>query len=602
MKEQKNFPIETIRHSSAHLFAAAIQALYPDVKFGVGPVVEHGFYYDMELGQSISKENFKEIEKKMDELKKKDIPFIREEISIEEAKKLFSDLDQTYKVQLLEDIEKYGTTKVGEQEEGVLQEGKNIISIYKTGDFVDLCRGPHVDSTRDIGIIKLKSVAGAYWRGDEKNPMLQRVYGYAFPTKDELFTHLKMVEEAEKRDHRKLGKELDLFIFSDLVGSGLPLWTPRGTLLRTILDEFVWELRSKRGYQRVTIPHITKKDLYVTSGHWEKFTDDLFRIVTREGHEFAMKPMNCPHHAQIFARTQQSYRDMPQRYAETTMVYRDEQSGELAGLSRVRCITQDDAHVFCRESQVKAETFAIFDIINAFYAASGFTKLRVRLSLHDPKNFEKYLGTREAWEKTENQLREFVQERGISALEAPGEAAMYGPKIDFIACDSLGREWQVATIQIDRNQPERFDLFCINEQGERERVVMIHAAVMGSLERFLSVAIEHFAGAFPLWLSPVQVCIAPVGLSHIESSQKLANILKDQNVRVEVDDSNESVGYKIRKAEKAKIPYMLVMGDKEADLEHISVRIRGKKDVILLPLSEFTEQLKKRICERSLEL
>ncbi|MBI2644738.1 threonine--tRNA ligase [Candidatus Uhrbacteria bacterium] len=602
MQEQKSFSLETMRHSSAHLLATAIQALYPDAKFGVGPVVEHGFYYDMELDHSISEENFKEIEKKMDELKKKNIPFTREEISLQEAKKLFTGLGQTYKVQLLEDIEKYGTTKVGEQEEGIIQDGKNIISIYRTGDFVDLCRGPHVASTRDVGSIKLKSVAGAYWRGDEKNPMLQRVYGYAFATKDELAAHLKMIEEAEKRDHRKLGKELDLFVFSELVGSGLPLWTPRGTLLRTILDEFVWELRKKNGYEKVTIPHITKKDLYVTSGHWEKFADDLFHVTTREEHEFALKPMNCPHHTQIFARTQQSYRNMPQRYAETTMVYRDEQSGELAGLSRVLCITQDDAHVFCRENQLKEEILIIWNIINVFYATFGFSDLRVRLSLHDPEHFEKYLGTPEMWKKTEDQLRELVKERGVHAQEAVGEAAMYGPKIDFLAYDSLGREWQVATIQLDRNQPERFDLFCINEQGERERIVMIHAAITGSLERFLSVIIEHFAGAFPLWLAPVQVCIAPVGLSHVESSQKLANMLEEEGVRVEVDDSNESVGYKIRKAEKAKIPYMIVIGDKEADLENVSVRIRGKKDVISLSLNEYIEQLKKKIRERSLEL
>lgn len=602
MQEQKSFSLETMRHSSAHLLATAIQALYPDAKFGVGPVVEHGFYYDMELDHSISEENFKEIEKKMDELKKKNIPFTREEISLQEAKKLFTGLGQTYKVQLLEDIEKYGTTKVGEQEEGIIQDGKNIISIYRTGDFVDLCRGPHVASTRDVGSIKLKSVAGAYWRGDEKNPMLQRVYGYAFATKDELAAHLKMIEEAEKRDHRKLGKELDLFVFSELVGSGLPLWTPRGTLLRTILDEFVWELRKKNGYEKVTIPHITKKDLYVTSGHWEKFADDLFHVTTREEHEFALKPMNCPHHTQIFARTQQSYRNMPQRYAETTMVYRDEQSGELAGLSRVLCITQDDAHVFCRENQLKEEILIIWNIINVFYATFGFSDLRVRLSLHDPEHFEKYLGTPEMWKKTEDQLSELVKERGVHAQEAVGEAAMYGPKIDFLAYDSLGREWQVATIQLDRNQPERFDLFCINEQGERERIVMIHAAITGSLERFLSVIIEHFAGAFPLWLAPVQVCIAPVGLSHVESSQKLANMLEEEGVRVEVDDSNESVGYKIRKAEKAKIPYMIVIGDKEADLENVSVRIRGKKDVISLSLNEYIEQLKKKIRERSLEL
>jgi threonyl-tRNA synthetase len=413
---------------------------------------------------------------------------------------------------------------------------------------------------------------------------------------------MAMLEEAEKRDHRKLGRELDLFTFSELVGPGLALWTPRGTLVRNLLDEYVWQLRKERGYQRVTIPHITKRDLYETSGHWEKFRDDLFKIVTREDHEFSMKPMNCPHHTQIFARRPHSYREMPQRYAETTMVYRDEQSGELSGLSRVLCITQDDAHVFCRESQIKEEAFRIWDIINIFYASVGFGDLKVRLSLHDPNHMEKYLGTKETWEKTETQLRALVQERGVEALEAVGEAAMYGPKIDFLAKDSLGREWQVATIQVDRNQPERFDLSCVNEGGEKERVVMIHAAIMGSIERFLSVLIEHCAGAFPLWLAPVQVVILPVGEAHHEASQSLAGLLDSKGLRVEVDDSNESVGKKVRNAEKSKVPYMLVIGDKEKDLTTLSVRTRGSKETIELPCTDFIAALQEKNNSKSLEL
>ena len=404
----------------------------------------------------------------------------------------------------------------------------------------------------------------------------------------------------EERDHRRIGRELDLFVFSDLVGSGLPLWTPKGTIVRQELDDFVWEMRKAKGYEKVEIPHITKKDLYIKSGHWDKFEEDLFRIITREGDEFALKPMNCPHHTQIYARKPHSYRELPQQYAETTMVYRDEQSGELAGLSRVLCITQDDAHVFCRETQLQEEVFSIWDIIDTFYSAFGFSKLRIRLSLHDPNNFEKYLGTKERWEHAEKQLRECIVSRGVGFFEGVGEAAMYGPKIDFLAKDSLGREWQVATIQIDRNLPERFDLSCINEQGEKERVVMVHAAIMGSIERFLSVLIEHLACAFPVWLSPVQVAIIPVGLKHIEPAQKLAECCNDAGIRVEVDESNETVGKKIRSAEKAKVPYMIVIGDKEEDLSTLSVRRRGNQETESMGLAEFLSLLSNQIRTKSL--
>ncbi|HEX9664213.1 MAG TPA: threonine--tRNA ligase, partial [Patescibacteria group bacterium] len=471
---------------------------------------------------------------------------------------------------------------------------------YKTGEFIDLCRGPHVNSTKEIKEFKLERLAGAYWRGDEKNKMLQRIYGLAFDTKKELADYLTMREEARKRDHRKLGPELDLFTFSELVGPGLPLWTPKGTIMRDVLDDYVWQLRKKAGYQKVEIPHITKKDLYETSGHWEKFKDELFKINTREGYVFALKPMNCPHHTQIYKHLPRSYRDLPQRYANTTMVYRDEQTGELSGLSRVRCITQDDAHVFCRSGQVKEEFLKIWDIIDTFYQAIGFEKLKVRLSFHDPANFDKYLGTPVVWREAERNLRTIAKAKKVKAEEAIGEAAFYGPKVDFMAKDSIGREWQVATIQLDMNMPERFDLTCVNEKGKEERIVMIHAAIMGSLERFLSVIIEHFAGAFPVWLAPVQAAIASVGSAHQDFAQKLADQLAEAGFRVETDFTSETVSNKIRKAEHHKIPYMLVIGDKEAGGEPLAVRIRGRKKVEIMTAEEFIARLKRDVVDKRL--
>lgn len=437
--------IENIRHSLAHLLAAAVLEKFPDAKLAIGPVIDNGFYYDFLLPRNLTPEDLTGFEKKMRELIKKRLPFSGEKISLAEAKKLFA--KQPFKLELIKE----------------LSDKNENLSIYHTGNvFMDLCRGGHVNNTEEIpaDAFKLDKIAGAYWHGDEKNPMLQRIYGLAFTNKKELDDYLKFVEEAKRRDHKILGLQLDLFTFSDLVGAGLPLWTPKGTTLRNLLDDFVWQLRKARGYVQVDIPHITKKDLYEKSGHWEKFKDELFKIQTREGHLFAMKPMNCPHHTQIYARRQWSYRDLPQRYANTTKVYRDEQSGELAGLSRVRAITQDDAHVFARKSQIKDEISKIWDIIQEFYGAFGF-KLSVRLSLHDPAHMEKYLGTAELWDDAESKLRSLIKERGVTAAEAPGEAAFYGPKLDFMAKDSLGREWQVATIQLDMNMPERqLDGFC----------------------------------------------------------------------------------------------------------------------------------------------
>ena len=468
--------LQNKRHTLAHLLGAAVLQNYPHAKLTLGPAIDTGFFYDIDFsgGETLGDDNLKEVQKTMKKLLNTWTEFTHREVTPEEAKEVFA--GNQYKIELIDEIVAKGET----------------ITLYTVGNFTDLCRGGHSEHpNQDISAdaFKLDKVAGAYWRGDEKNAMLTRIYGLAFDTKDELENYQHQLEEAKKRDHRKLGKEMDLFTFSDLVGAGLPLWTPKGTVIRHQLDTFIWELREKHGYQRVTIPHITKKDLYVTSGHWEKFADELFRIQTREGKEYALKPMNCPHHTQIFARKPHSYRDMPQRYAETTMVYRDEQSGELGGLTRVLSITQDDSHVFARHSQIKDEFFKIWDIIDSFYGAFGFD-LRVRLSFHEPTEMEKYLGTPEIWTNAENALREIAKDRKANYFEAAGEAAMYGPKLDFMAKDSLGREHQVATIQLDMNLPDRFDLNCINEKGEKERIVMIHCAIMGSIERFSAVLIE----------------------------------------------------------------------------------------------------------------
>ena len=573
--------LSSLRHSCAHLLAKAVLELYPGAHNAIGPSIEHGFYQDFDMGDvKLSDVDLPKIEKKMREILPSWKSFIFNEVTLNEAKKLFK--HNPYKIELA--VEFAGQGK------------KLTTNNPSTGDFLDLCKMGHVaNPSKEMQHFKLQSIAGAYWRGSEKNQMLTRIYGTAWPTKQELDDYLKMLEEAKKRDHRKLGKELDLFVFSELVGPGLALWTPKGMVVRAVLDDYVWQLRRARGYQKVEIPHITKKALYETSGHWQKFSDGLFKITTREGHEFAMKPMNCPHHTQIFARKQHSYREMPQRYANTTMVYRDEQTGELSGLSRVRCITQDDAHVFCRPNQVKDEFLRVWDVIDDFYKAVGFGELAIELSLHDPEHFENYLGTPELWQKTENQLRELAVQRGVTFVEKPGEAAFYGPKIDFIAKDSLGRTWQVATIQIDVNMPERFDLSCVNESGEPERVVMIHAAIMGSIERFLSILIEHHAGAFPLWIAPVQVKILAVSDKHIAAVDALAARLSATGLRVETDTSDETVGKKIRNAESQKVPYMIVFGDKEAASQDLAIRCRGQKDLLALSVDDFIARLQTEI-------
>lgn len=564
--------LEKLRHSCAHLLAAAVEQLYPNAKRTIGPAIDNGFYYDFDFGEdTVSEKELKAIEKKMRELLKKWGGFERKEVSVDEAKDIFN--GNEYKHELIDEFAADGST----------------LTTYTSGEFEDLCRGGHCENPKmKLKAFKLLKVAGAYWRGDEKNKMLTRIYGTCFPTKEALDVHLAMLEEAKKRDHRKLGRELDLFCFSELVGPGLPLWTPRGTLIRNILDDYVWELRKERGYDKVEIPHITKKELYETSGHWGKFADELFRTTTREGHEFAIKPMNCPHHTQIYDRKEWSYRELPQRYANTTTCYRDEQTGELHGLSRVRAFNQDDAHVFCREAQVKDEFLKIWDIIDAFYKAVGFGALQVRLSLHDPENFDAYLGSPELWGTAESAIREIAQSRGVEFVEEIGEAAFYGPKVDFVTKDSIGREWQVATIQLDINMPERFDLTCVNESGEDERIVMVHAAIMGSIERFFSIFIEHHAGAFPLWLMPVQVQILPVSTdNHLDGARRMATEFEAAGIRVEVDAADETIGKKIRRSSKAKLPYVLVVGEKELGGEDLQVRVRGQEEQENVGRAEF---------------
>ncbi len=572
-----------IRHTLAHLLAQAVLEHYPNALPTLGPAIDNGFYYDFDFGgEKVTDENLKKIEKSMMKNLSHWTGFTHTVAQKDEAIEIFK--GNIYKIELINEI---------------AERGENI-TLYTCGGFTDLCRGGHAENPSKeikVGSFKLDRIAGAYWRGDEKNKMLTRIYGLAFESKEDLEKYEEQLEEARKRDHKKLGRELDLFTFSELVGAGLPLWTPKGTLMRDLLDSFIWELRQKIGYQRVDIPHITKKELYERSGHWDKFKDDLFRINTREGHEFAMKPMNCPHHTQIFNRKQWSYREMPERYASTTKVYRDEQSGELAGLSRVRSITQDDAHVFCRSIQVKEEISKIYDIVKTFYGAFGFT-LTPRLSLHDGNNMEKYLGTEDVWLKAEEELRSMVKEKGEIAIEAVGEAAFYGPKIDFMAKDSIGREWQVATIQLDSNMPERFDLFCINERSEQERIVMIHAAIMGSIERFMSVLIEHYAGIFPTWLNPVQVAVIPVKDEHIAETTKIIQTLKENNIRIEHLEYNESLGKRIHAAKKENSPYIIIVGDKEKESGMLTIEKRdGSKDT--KTLEEFLTHIQDQIKNRS---
>jgi threonyl-tRNA synthetase len=573
--------LTAMRHSLAHIMAAAVQRLWPEAKFGVGPVVEHGFYYDVDLGEvKLSEEDFGKIEAEMRKIIGEDQAFERSEQPIDDAIAWAKEAKQPYKEELLNDLKRAGTTVAKDldaAELGTITEGDaqvDRVSFYKNGDFIDLCRGPHVESTGKVGAFKLLRVSGAYWRGNEQNAQMQRLYGAAFASEEALKKHLHMLEEARRRDHRRLGQELDLFVFSDMVGSGLPLFTPRGTILREELTAFANQLRERHGFQKVWIPHMTKRALYEASGHWDKFGDELFLVKSQEtSDELVLKPMNCPHHTRIYAALPRSYRDLPVRYLETTTVYRDEKSGELGGLNRVRAITQDDSHVFCRPDQIEAEINKLLLAADELYKVVDM-KLRVRLSYRD--DGDGYLGAAELWDNAQQQLKRAVTAAGLECFEESGEAAFYGPKIDFMATDALGREHQVATVQLDFVQPERFGLEYVAEDDSRSRPVMIHCALLGSVERFLAVYIEHTAGRFPVWLAPEQIRLITVNQEEaaVAFADELAQQAKELDLRLSVDNSNESVGKKIRAAELARVPYTVVIGEKEINGGEIVPRIR----------------------------
>ena len=588
--------LHAMRHSLAHIMATAVTTLWPEAKLGVGPVVENGFYYDIDLGeQKISEEDFKTIEKKMRGIIAQKQQFERFELPVDEAITWAKDAQQPYKLELLNDLKRAGTTvakDLNADELGTIAEGDSEVenvSFYRNGSFTDLCRGPHVSSTNEVGAFKIMRVAGAYWRGNEKNPQMQRLYGVAFATQEELDHHLQMLEEAKARDHRKLGKELDLFVLSDLVGPGLPLYTPRGTLVRDGLVKLSEELRALVGFQKVWSPHITKKELYETSGHWSKFGDELFLVKSQEtSDELVMKPMNCPHHAQIYAASPRSYRDLPLKYMETTTNYRDEKSGELHGLSRVRSLSQDDSHTYCREDQVDEVFDQLISKIKYFYGSIDMN-LKLRLSLRDES--DGYLGPQDLWDFGQNKLAQIAERNDLEFYSEVGEAAFYGPKLDFMAEDALGRTWQLATIQFDFVQPERFELEYIDSDGAAKRPIMIHCAIMGSFDRFFSVYIEHTGGWFPFWLAPEQVRILTLNDSVKDYVSQITDMLdgtvamkpvKYNEVRYAVDDRNESLGKKIRDAVRLKIPVILIVGPKDVEAGQVSVRLRDKEEKVAL--------------------
>ena len=588
--------LQSMRHSLAHIMAQAVQHLWPQAKFGVGPAIDNGFYYDIDLGDvKISEEDFKRIEKEMRSIIAQDLPFTHQDVPIDEAIVWADRKDQPYKIELLNDLKRSGTTVAKElagQQLGVAGDDDSkidTVSLYSQGDYTDLCRGGHVESTGRVGAFKLMRVAGAYWRGDENNPQMQRLYGVAFATQAELDDYLEMLEEAKKRDHRKLGKELDLYTMSSLVGIGLPLFTPRGTVLRDKAAQLSNELRQKYGFMKVWTPHITKKDLYEASGHWAKFGDELFLVTSQEtSDKMALKPMNCPHHTQIFASQPRSYRDMPIRYLETTTDYRDEKTGELGGLSRVRSLTQDDSHVFCRPDQIEQEINNLLACAQELYDIVGM-KLRVRLSYRDDS--EGYLGDLKLWQSAQSQLKSAVLAKNLEYFEQDGEAAFYGPKIDFMATDAIGREHQVATVQLDFVQPERFGLEYINESGDTERPVMIHSALLGSIERFLSVFIEHTAGWFPFWIAPEQVRILTVNDTVNDYVEEITSVLKTgvlmrpikyNEVRFTTDIRNESLGKKIREATVVKIPMQIIVGPRDKANRQVSIRTQNEEKTISL--------------------
>lgn len=568
-------------HSSAHLMAEALEELYPGIKFGIGPAIENGFYYDVDPGEGISIKDadLPAIEKRMQDLAARKETIIRRDIAKADALRMFGDKDDQYKVELISEL------------------ADGTITTYTQGGFTDLCRGPHLPNTGYIKAIKLLSVAGAYWRGDEKRKQLTRIYGISFPKKKMLDEYLELLEEAKKRDHRKIGKELELFAFSQNVGAGLPLWLPRGTQLRLRLEDFLKQIQKHFGYQQVITPHIGNKNLYITSGHYAKYGQDSFRPINtpQEGEEFMLKPMNCPHHCEIFKITPHSYRDLPIRLAEFGTVYRYEQSGELHGLTRVRGFTQDDAHLFCRPDQLKEEFCKVMDIIFIIFKALDFKNFEAQISLRDKVNREKYIGSEENWERAERAIIEACEEKGLPAVIEYGEAAFYGPKLDFMVKDALGRRWQLGTIQVDYNLPERFDLEYTGEDNKKHRPVMIHRAPFGSMERFVAVLIEHTAGKFPLWLTPDQVVVLPVSERFNEYAHRVAKELNQRDIRVQVDDRNEKVGRKIRDNELKRIPYMLIVGENERREEEVSVRKQGDGDMGIMKITTFAELIEKEV-------
>lgn len=573
---------EVFWHSSAHLLAAAVKQLYPTAKFGIGPAIENGFYYDIDfMENTISSEDFPTIEKKMVEIAQGKATFIRSDVSKNDALKYFTEKGNEYKVELINDLE------------------DGSITFYQTGDFVDLCRGPHLFDTASIKAIKLISTAGAYWRGDEKRKQLTRIYGITFPKKKELEDYLILLEEAKKRDHRKLGKELELFAFSAKVGAGLPLWLPKGAALRDRLEQFLRKIQKQYGYQQVITPHIGNVDLYKTSGHYQKYGADSFRPITtpQEGEEFFLKPMNCPHHCEIYATKPRSYRDLPLRFAEFGTVYRYEQSGELHGLTRVRGFTQDDAHIFCTPDQLKGEFCKVIDIILYIFKVLDFKEYIAQVSLRDPENREKYIGTDENWQKAESAIIEAAAEKGLKTTVELGEAAFYGPKLDFMVKDALGRKWQLGTVQVDYNLPERFGLEYVDSDQQKRRPVMIHRAPFGSMERFVAVLLEHTAGKFPLWLTPEQVIILPISDKYADYAIEVKKQLENASVRAIIDERSEKTGKKIRDAEMKKIPYMLIVGEKEAAEGTLSVRKHVEGDKGTMPIADFIQLIQNNINE-----
>ncbi|MFZ6015341.1 MAG: threonine--tRNA ligase [Patescibacteria group bacterium] len=607
--------IEIMRHSAAHVMAAAIQKLFPDAKFGVGPTVEFGFYYDIDIGRAVTPEDLEKIQAEMQNIVTANQSFVRKEMNIEDAINLFKELKQPFKVELLTDLKEKGTTKISAEGAVDIDPSKtDAASVYTLGDFTDLCRGPHVETANQIGAFELNKIAGAYWRGKEDNPQLQRIYGLCFTTQEELDQHKKMLEEAEKRDHRKIGKELDLFHVDDMVGLGLPLWHPKGAIIWRMIEDFWYREHLKNGYDLVRTPHIGKKNLWETSGHWGFYNDSMYPplevgqslkesqedVEVKESEQYLLKPMNCPFHVQIYKHNKHSYREFPMRWAECGTVYRYEKKGELSGLTRVRGFTQDDAHIICRADQVEDELKKVVDFILFMFKSFGFdfNSINVYLSVKNP-NEKKHIGSEDGWEFTERVLEKVAKEMGLKIEKDVGGAAFYGPKLDFKIKDCLGRQWQCSTLQFDFNLPERFDMVFTNSEGKDERPYMLHRALFGSYERFIGLLIEHYAGALPLWIAPMQVALLPVADRHIEAANKLADALRSKMIRVEVDVAAESVGKKIRNAEVKKAPYMIVYGDKEAESGQLTIRKRGQKDQYQQSAQEFIDAIIKEVEERA---